>query len=60
MTRAELQKFFPLHSRVLLNTCPHGQPGTIIGWNRGRVLVCFHDLNLTGQHDPASLLRVKD
>lgn len=56
MTRAELQKFFPLHSRVLLKSCPHGAPGRVIGHSRGKVVVFFADLNLTGAHSPESLI----
>ncbi len=59
MTNAELQKFFPLHSRVLLKSCPHGEPGTVIGFDRGKILACFRDLELTGRHTPDRLLLVE-
>ncbi|MGB8481734.1 MAG: hypothetical protein WCE63_23270 [Acidobacteriaceae bacterium] len=59
MTNAELQKFFPLHSRVLLKSCPHGEPGTVIGFDRGKILACFRDLDLTGRHTPDRLLLVE-
>ena len=56
MTNAEMESFFPLHSRVLLKSCPHGEPGTVIGFDAGKVRVCFRDLELTGRHSPDRLL----
>jgi hypothetical protein len=59
MTNAEMESFFPLHSQVLLKSCPHGEAATVIGFDRGKVLVCFHDLKLTGRHTPDRLLLVE-
>lgn len=58
MTKDEMNTSFPLHSRVLLKSCPHGhgETGTVIGFDRGKVLVCFLDLNLTGRHSPERLM----
>lgn len=58
MTSAEMQNFFPRHSRVLLKSCPHGQPGEVQGYSRGRVTVSFRDLSLSGNFSPDRLLSV--
>ena len=48
----ERQKCFPLHAKVLLESCPHGAPGRVIGHSCGKVVVFFADLNLTGAAQP--------
>jgi hypothetical protein len=56
MTGEQMRESFPLHATVLPKSCPHGEPGTVIGFDRGKVLVCFADLNLTGRHSPERLV----
>ena len=56
MTKGETQTCFPLHAKVLLKSCPHGEPGTVIGFDRCKVLVCFADLSMTGRHSPERLV----
>jgi hypothetical protein len=45
----------PIGSGVYLKSCPTGEPGTVTGEQRGRVLVHWADLNLSGKHRPETL-----
>ena len=58
ITNTELQKSFPLHSRVLLESCPYGAPGTVVRHQRGKVVVRSADLgpSYIGKHSPERLM----
>jgi hypothetical protein len=45
-------------ARVLLKTCPHGEPGTVVRIERSRAVVLWHDLDYLARHQPASLVEV--
>lgn len=49
----------PVGTGVLLRNAPHGTPGIVSGFSRGRVLVRWADLDLTTKHDPRALLPVE-
>ena len=42
-------------AKVLLVVCPHGEPGVVVGWKRGKVQVLWADLGFTGKHSPELL-----
>jgi hypothetical protein len=45
-------------AKVFLRGCRVGQPGTVLGFERGRVRVYWHDLDFISLHRAASLLAV--
>jgi hypothetical protein len=45
-------------TRVLLRTCPHGEPGIVRGTDRGRVVVEWTDLGIARRHRPEALQSV--
>ena len=52
---------FALGAKVYLKTCPDaGEPGTVTGKQRGRILVHWSDLGLSTRHKPDALELVKE
>ena len=43
-------------TRVRLLLCPFGQPGVVLGQNRGKIVVEWTDLEFTGRHRPEDLV----
>jgi hypothetical protein len=59
MTKAELQKMYPIGCGVHVKAAPHGRPGQVTGQARNRVLVCFPSLGgYCASFKPESLVRV--
>jgi hypothetical protein len=59
MKTDERQKSFPLHSRVLLKSCPYGPPGVVVKIERCKAVVLWTDLGgppYTGRHSPDRLM----
>ena len=46
---------FPNGSRVVLKCCPSSHPGVVTGFQRGKILVRWPDLNFLGKHKPGAL-----
>ena len=47
---------FPPGALVLLDICPHGQPGRVTGFSRGKIIVEWADIGITGKHQPERLI----
>ena len=50
------QSSFPVGSRVLLRSCPYGQPGTVLRIERRKVVVYWRDLDFLSRHSPELLI----
>jgi hypothetical protein len=51
-------QLFAPGSRVLLASCPSGEPGVVQGTKYGRIIVHWPSLRFTGKHRPDALIRV--
>jgi hypothetical protein len=52
---------FDLGAKVYLKTCPNaGEPGTVTGKQRGRILVDWPDLGHSTRHRPEALELAKE
>jgi len=47
---------FAVGQHVYLRGCRVGEPGRVIRLERGRIIVDWADLSVTGRHSPASLM----
>jgi hypothetical protein len=51
-----LQQLFPIGSRVRLKFCPDsGEPGEVVGYERGKVIVRWHNMGRDGRYMSCSL-----
>jgi hypothetical protein len=56
-----LETAFPIGSRVALKFCPDsGEPGEVVGYERGKACVFWPDWNREGRYHMCSLLKVED
>jgi len=55
-TRPKAKPPIPIGSRVLLASCPHGEPGRVTGVQGGKISVRWSDLDYTGKHRPEALV----
>ncbi len=61
MMTSHLQSAFPVGAQVYTKTAPHGEPGTVTGHFRGKVLVCFPSIGgYRAAVKPESLLHERD